>query len=106
MEVEKTSWLQEIVMFSFCRYNSQGHVGIKNKKLTPSYPLPSPTPPATLSITDSCLGLQQVDFTLVCAIRLSRQQALYCFGVCSEVGKVWLGNVAKLLKGNDFLVHI
>jgi len=106
MEVEKTSWLQEIVMVSFCRYNSQGHVGIKNKELIPSYPLPSPASPPAQPLSALLMLLGQVDFTLVCAIRLYRQQASYCFGVCSEDGKVWLGNAAKLLKGHDFLVHI
>lgn len=36
----KLSWPWEIVMSSFCRNNTQGHVGIRNKKLTPSAPHP------------------------------------------------------------------
>ena len=67
---------------------------------------PTPAAPPAQPLSALLMLLGQVDFTLVCAIRLYRQQASYCFGVCSEDGKVWLGNAAKLLKGHDFLVHI
>lgn len=95
------SWLWEIVFFSFCSNNTWRHVGVRNKKLTHSLHL-SPQ----LWHYWHCFVPQMVDFTLFFAVWHFRQQASYCFGVCSEADKVWLGNVAKLLKGHGFFVRI